>query len=110
MPLDEMPLSSGNFLEHRIGTPVWQMSCPLPGVMRLVRALDKGCTTRRRVCAVRWQAHDQNSGLFTGTLPQTMRGTGEGLSLCFKAAPQLRQWLSLNSHPCTCFEMNSACT
>jgi hypothetical protein len=89
MPLDEMPLSSGNFLEHRIGTPVWQMGCPLPGVMRLVRALDNGCTTHRRVCAVRWQTHDQNSGLFIVALPQTVRGTGELVLQGRTAAPTM---------------------
>src|SRR5258708_23706294 len=61
------------------------------GVMRLVRVLDKGCTTRRGVRAVRWQAHDHSRGLFTVTLPYTVRSTVERLSLWLKAAPQRRQ-------------------
>jgi hypothetical protein len=39
------------------------------GVTRLIRSLDRGCTTCCGVRAVRWQAHDHSRGLFTVTLP-----------------------------------------
>src|SRR6266851_861825 len=117
MPLNEMPLSSGSTslsmtVACRYGRWAahfaWRYSSS--GVTRLVRALDKGCTTRRGVRAVRWQAHDHSRGLFTVTLPYTVRSTVERLSLWLKAAPQRRQWVWLESHHSTCFETSSACT
>ena len=77
---------------------------------RLIRSLDRGCTTCCGVRAVRWQARDHSRGLFTVTLPYTVRSTVERLSLWLKAAPQRRQWVWPESHHSTCFETSSACT
>jgi hypothetical protein len=75
----------GRWLAHF----AWRYSSS--GVARLVSALDKGWITDRGVGTVRWQAHDHSLGLFTITLPYTVRTTVERWSLWLKAAPQLLQ-------------------
>ncbi len=98
VPLNEMPLSSGSTsfsmaVACRYGRWLahfaWRYSNS--GVARLVSALDRGWTTDRSARTVRWQAHDHSRGLFTVTLPYTVRTTVERLSLWLKAAPQHRQ-------------------